>query len=52
MTWRSLLEILREWQSRIRSRRQIAKLDDCTIRDLGISPGQMQFEAQKPFWRA
>ena len=30
----------------------IAKLDHHAARDLGISLGQLQFEAQKPFWRA
>jgi uncharacterized protein YjiS (DUF1127 family) len=43
--------LLREWLQRPRSRREIAKLDAQTIRDLGISPSQLQFEAQKPFWR-
>ena len=43
--------VLQEWSSRARSRREIAKLDDRTIRDLGLSPSQMQFEARKPFWR-
>jgi len=23
-----------------------------TIRDLGLTPGQLKFEAAKPFWRA
>ena len=52
MTWRSLLQTLREWRCRTRSRRDIAKLDDRDIRDLGLDPGQLRFEAQKPFWRA
>ena len=39
-------------QSRARGRREIAKLDDHAARDLGISLSQLQFEAQKPFWRA
>ncbi|MFI5001522.1 MAG: DUF1127 domain-containing protein [Reyranellales bacterium] len=51
MTWRSLLQTLREWRHRALSRREIAKLEDRDIRDLGLSPGQMHFEARKPFWR-
>jgi uncharacterized protein YjiS (DUF1127 family) len=44
--------ILREWWRRAHSRREIVMLDDRTIGDLGISRSQIEFEAQKPFWRA
>ena len=44
--------ILNEWRNRARGRREIAKLDHHAARDLGISLSQIQFEAQKPFWRA
>jgi len=47
-----LVLILREWLERSRTRRDIARLDWRTIHDLGLSPGQMAFEAEKPFWRA
>jgi len=43
---------LRQWLGRARSRRDIARLDERTIRDLGLSPSQLAFEAEKPFWRA
>ena len=43
--------LLIEWFRRARSRREIALLDERTIRDLGLAPGQMKFEADKPFWR-
>ena len=43
--------ILYEWRGRARGRREIAKLDHHAARDLGISLSQIQFEAQKPFWR-
>lgn len=43
--------VLQEWLRRARSRREIARLDEHTIRDLGLSPSQLEFEAQKPFWR-
>jgi uncharacterized protein YjiS (DUF1127 family) len=52
MLWHSISAILREWRRRARSRRDIGRIDYCTVRDLGLSPGQMRFEAQKPFWRA
>ena len=48
----ALSRILREWWNRARSRREIVILDDRTIGDLGISRSQIEFEAQKPFWRA
>ena len=44
--------ILYEWRGRARGRREIAKLDERAIGDLGLSAGQMRFEADKPFWRA
>jgi uncharacterized protein YjiS (DUF1127 family) len=44
--------LLNEWRGRARGRREIAKLDHHAARDLGISLSQMQFEAQKAFWRA
>ena len=50
MLW--LQHLLIEWRRRVRSRREIAWIDYCTLRDLGLSPGQMSFEARKPFWRA
>jgi uncharacterized protein YjiS (DUF1127 family) len=52
MTLRPLKRLLREWRLRVRSPRDIAKLDRHTIGDLGLCPSQMRFEAGKPFWRA
>ena len=45
--------ILNEWRGRARRRREIAKLDRSCRRAISASAAsQMQFEAQKPFWRA
>jgi uncharacterized protein YjiS (DUF1127 family) len=52
MSWNRLLALLYEWNGRVRSRRSIGLLDRRTIDDLGLTLGQMRFEAQKPFWRA
>ena len=52
MTWRFLLQTLREWRRRALSRREIGKIEDRYLGDLGVSRGQLRFEAQKPFWRA
>jgi uncharacterized protein YjiS (DUF1127 family) len=51
MTLQIVRQFLREWRRRLRSRREIATITYCTQRDLGLSAGQMRFEAQKPFWR-
>lgn len=51
LLWHEFAGLLREWHLRIRTRRQILQLDARTIRDLGLSPGQLRFEAEKPFWR-
>jgi uncharacterized protein YjiS (DUF1127 family) len=51
LLWHEFAGLLREWRLRIRTRRQILQLDARTIRDLGLSPGQLRFEAEKPFWR-
>jgi uncharacterized protein YjiS (DUF1127 family) len=50
-TWKSFKALLREWHLRRTSRRQIARLDQTTIRDLGFAESQLRFEAGKPFWR-
>jgi uncharacterized protein YjiS (DUF1127 family) len=39
------------WRRRTQERRELANLDHRTIRDLGLSPSEIQFEANKPFWR-
>jgi uncharacterized protein YjiS (DUF1127 family) len=52
MTFRIVRQFLSEWRRRLHSRREIATLDYCTQRDLGLSASQMRFEARKPFWRA
>lgn len=44
--------LLGTWRRRARERRELASLDHRTIRDVGLSPSEVQFEASKPFWRA
>lgn len=44
-------EVLTTWRRRARERRELANLDHRTLRDLGISPTDVQYEADKPFWR-
>ena len=44
-------QLFATWRRRTRERRELATLDQRTIRDLGLSPRDIQFEANKPFWR-
>lgn len=40
------------WDLRARSRRDLARLDDHLMRDVGLDPVEIRREANKPFWRA
>ena len=50
-TFTAFNQILATWRRRARERQELARLDQRTLRDLGLSPGDIQFEASKPFWR-
>jgi uncharacterized protein YjiS (DUF1127 family) len=50
-TYTAFGQILETWRRRNRERRELAQLDHRTLRDLGLTEGQAQFEANKPFWR-
>jgi uncharacterized protein YjiS (DUF1127 family) len=45
-------DTLRLWQDRVDGRRQLLRLDDHVLRDIGITRLQAEAEASKPFWRA
>jgi|GEM_PF-1452862 len=49
---RSLFGLLTTWQKRSRQRFELASLDERTLKDLGISRAERDWEAMKPFWRA
>ena len=51
-TYTALRQIFDAWHRRARERRELAQLDRRTIQDLGLSSSEIQFEANKPFWRA
>ncbi len=51
-TYTAFNQILAGWRRPARERRELATLDSPTIRDLGLSPSDVQFEANKPFWRS
>ena len=50
-TFTAFNQILETWRRRAQERRELANLDHRTIRDLGLSPSEIRFEANKPFWR-
>jgi uncharacterized protein YjiS (DUF1127 family) len=51
-TFAAFNDIFATWRRRSRERRELLDLDLRTIRDLGTTPQAVQFEANKPFWRA
>ena len=51
-TYTAFNQILAGWRRRARERRELATLDSRTIRDLGLSRSDVQFEVNKPFWRS
>ncbi len=50
-TFTAFGQIMAGWRRRAHERRELAKLDHRSLRDLGISPSEAQFEVNKPFWR-
>ncbi len=46
-----IIETLREWRRRTSSRRELARLTDLDLKDIGY-PDRAEEEKAKPFWRA
>ena len=46
-----LLDTVRLWRKRMRTRRELAFLSAADLRDIGY-PAAVQAEMHKPFWRA
>ena len=46
-----VLQQLRLWQQRMRTRQQLAALDERQLADVGISHSERLDELNKPFWR-
>ncbi|TLX57670.1 hypothetical protein DN824_08525 [Stutzerimonas nosocomialis] len=47
----AMLQLIRLWRQRSRTRRQLARLDERQLADIGISPAAREVELDKPFWR-
>ena len=50
--WTQLKQTVAEWRRRVRSRSELANLDESDLQDSGISRSMAEFEASKPFWMA
>lgn len=50
-TFTALNQIFATWRQRSQARTELAQLDSRSLRDLGLSPSDAQFEVNKPFWR-
>jgi len=50
-TYTALNQIFATWRERSRTRTELSKLDSRSLRDLGLSPSDVNFEVNKPFWR-
>ena len=40
------------WRRRLRDRRELAAMSDRSLRDIGLTRYDADWEARKPFWRA
>jgi uncharacterized protein YjiS (DUF1127 family) len=47
----ALIDMLLGWHERARQRRTLLTLDDCMLKDIGVSRTDAELEANKPFWR-
>ncbi len=48
---RTVTTLFRLWRQRRRTRQELARLDDRTLRDIGLTGGDAEFLINKPFWR-
>jgi uncharacterized protein YjiS (DUF1127 family) len=46
-----VLATLHEWRRRSRDRAELSTLDARTLADIGLSQGEAEFLANKPFWK-
>jgi uncharacterized protein YjiS (DUF1127 family) len=48
---RRVAATLHLWRTRRRNRRELAGLDERTLRDIGLTRSAAEFLVNKPFWR-
>jgi uncharacterized protein YjiS (DUF1127 family) len=44
-------DTMSEWRRRARERAELASLDNRMLQDIGLTRGDAEFLANKPFWR-
>lgn len=49
--WERIWRAMHAWHLRARQRRELRELDDRTLRDIGVSRADADFEARKRFWQ-
>ncbi len=47
-----LVDTIHVWRQRYRSRKELASWSERELHDVGISPSDIAYEIDKPFWRA
>ncbi len=50
-SWSILWQRLELWAERRRQRRELLRLPDHVLKDIGISRAEVLNEAEKPFWK-
>lgn len=45
-----IVRALETWRRRARSRTELARLGECELRDIGLTPADAARECRKPFW--
>jgi len=51
-TFFAIAQPLLIWQRRMRDRETLQRMPDHMLKDIGLDPGQLREETDKPFWRA
>ena len=46
-----VLQTLGAWRRRVAERRELSLLDDCLLRDIGLTRSDVDYEVRKLFWR-
>lgn len=47
----AIVDVITIWQRRARDRQTLRRLDDHSLRDIGLTRPKVVMEATKPFWR-
>ena len=50
LSFGNLIYLFHRWRHRARSRRQLLRLDERQLQDIGIDRRAAEEEARKPFW--